>query len=304
MGTQFGIAVYAPDAETANRACAIAFRRVAELEETLSDYDPESELSRLSHAAPTNAPVRVSDDLWKMLVESQRLSKETEGAFDITVGPLTKLWRSSRRTKQLPSLEKVTEARGGVGYSLIQLHPETQSVSLTGNHMRLDLGGIAKGFAGDEALRIIQAQGLASALVSSGGGLSLGAPPPGEKGWKIGLAGLDPDAEPLRIVLLSHCGVATAGDAAQFVEIDGQRYSHILDPRTAQPLQRRISVSIIAPNGLIADALDTPINIMGIEAGKRFLEKEHPEVSAQLVWQEGEETKVEFIQSRVHPISM
>ncbi len=105
-------------------------------------------------------------------------------------------------------------------------------------------------------------------------------------------------------MLLSHCGVATAGDAAQFVEIDGQRYSHILDPRTAQPLQRRISVSIIAPNGLIADALDTPINIMGIEAGKRFLEKEHPEVSAQLVWQEGEETKVEFIQSRVHPISM
>ncbi len=179
--------VYAPDAETANRACAIAFRRVAELEETLSDYDPESELSRLSHAAPTNAPVRVRDDLWKMLVESQRLSKETEGAFDITVGPLTKLWRSSRRTKQLPSLEKVTEARGGVGYSLIQLHPETQSVSLTGNHMRLDLGGIAKGFAGDEALRIIQAQGLASALVSSGGGLSLGAPPQGKKVGRLDL---------------------------------------------------------------------------------------------------------------------
>lgn len=295
MGTQFGIALYATDQVTAERAFDVAFKRIEALETSLSDYDPDSELSQLSAASPTTSLVRVGDDLWKMLTESQSLSEQTEGAFDITIGPLTKLWRRSRKTKSRPDSMALAEARKAVGYGYVKLHKDSQSVELLQPNMRLDLGGIAKGFAGDEALRLIQATtGIKSILVSSGGGLSLGEPPPGETGWRIGLAGLDLQAEPIRTVRLSRCGVATAGDASQFIEIDGRRYSHILDPRTGEPLQSKMSVTVIAPNGLIADALDTPVNIMGAKAGLEFI-KNQTQVSALITWEDEQGVHTESV---------
>ena len=188
MAVDFEIVVYAADPAAAERAFAAGFRRVAELNRKLSDYDAESELSRLSASAGSGNAVRVSDDLFAVLNASQQLSARSDGAFDITCGPLTKLWRRARRQKELPSPERIAEARAAVGHENLHLNENDQTATLSWPGMRLDLGGIAKGFAADEALAAVQATGIPRALVRASGDIVAGEPPPGEHGWNVGLA--------------------------------------------------------------------------------------------------------------------
>lgn len=272
MGVQFGIVLYAQDEESANEAIRAAFKRVAELNRIMSDYDPQSELSRLSKQSPTGSPVKVSQELWTVLDTAQRLSKKTGGAFDVTVGPMTRLWRRARRQKELPSEKRLTEAKHATGFPFMRLDKTSRSVSLLHPGMRLDLGGIAKGFAADEALRTLRAHGILCALVDGSGDLALGDPPPNKKGWRIGIAPLEPDAPPSEYLLLANCGVATSGDAWQHVEIDGTRYSHIVDPRTGLGLTDQSSVTVVAPNGMLADAYASAISVLGPKCGIRLAE--------------------------------
>jgi thiamine biosynthesis lipoprotein len=274
MGAAFEIALYAPDDQTAAKALDAAFARIHALDKALSDYDPQSELSRLSAAAPTSEPVRVSDDLWNVLVESQKISAASGGAFDVTVGPLTTLWRQSRQTKTLPSAAKLKQAQAAVGYQHLKLIDSSKSVELLRPKMRLDLGSIAKGLAGDEALKVLREHGISRALVNGGGGMTLGDPPPGKAGWRVGVAPLEPQSPPSTFLLLANCGIATAGDAWQFVEIDGKRYSHIVDPKTGLGLTERISVTVIAPSGLLADGWDTPMCVLGPRAGLKLIQSQ------------------------------
>ncbi len=174
MGTEMGIVVYATDEATADRACIDAFKRIRELEESLSDYDAESELSLLSKASPTKEPVRCSDDLWLMLETSYQLSERTEGAFDITVGPLSKLWRVAKRQKRLPRDQDLQAALPSVGYRHLKLHPEQHSVELTTAGMQLDLGSIAKGYASDEALKELAKHGFKRAFGERRGWIVIG----------------------------------------------------------------------------------------------------------------------------------
>lgn len=290
MGTQFAIALYAADEATAQQAFEAAFRRIGELDDCMSDYDATSELSRLSKASPTPAPVHASDDLWNVLVASQELARRSEGAFDVTVGPLTQLWRRSRRQKELPSPERFEEARDAVGYQHLRLHASDHTVELLKPNMRLDLGGIAKGYAGDEALKAIAGFGVTRALVNASGGLSVSDPPPGEKGWKVGVAPLEPEADPSRVLLLANCGIATSGDAWQFVEIDGVRYSHIIDPQTGLGLTTRNSVTVIAPSGALSDGLATALCVLGPEKGVSLIEST-PDAAALYVWLENGDVK-------------
>ena len=273
MGTEFAIAVYAPDHETANKCFGAAFGRVAELNGILSDYDPESELSRLSSSSPHDTPQTVSDELFHVLQEARRLSLRSEGAFDVSVGPLTKLWRRARRRKQLPDSTRLAEARKSVGYKLLKLDPVAKTAQLLHANMRLDLGGIAKGYAVDEALIAIRALGVSRVLINAGGDIIVGDPPPGERGWKIGVATLRPDAPPSRLLLLANCAVATSGDAWQYVEVDGKRYSHILDPRTGLGLTRRSSVTVISSTGIEADSLASAVSVLGPDRGIALLDK-------------------------------
>jgi FAD:protein FMN transferase len=285
MGTQFAIAIYAPEEATARRAFEGAFARIGELDYRLSDYDAASELSRLSQSAPTAAPVKLSDDLWTILAASQDLARRTDGAFDVTVGPLTQLWRRARRQQELPAEVRLREALASVGYRHLRLDERRRTAELALPNMRLDLGGIAKGFAGDEALKAMANLNVTRALVNGGGGLSLGDPPPGEKGWKVGVAPLEAHAEPSRVLLLSRCGIATSGDAWQYVEIGGVRYSHIVDPRTGLGLTTRSSVTVVAPHGALADGLATAASVLGPEKGLRLIE-ETPEAAALFIWME------------------
>ena len=273
MGVDFEIVLYAPDEPTADHAFRSAFVRIEQLDGILSDYDSASELSRLNRTAPSDVPVKVSDDLWTVLSRAQQLSRQTEGAFDVTAGPLTKLWRRARRQKVLPAADKLAEAFHAVGHMHLRLDAQQRTVQLLRPQMRLDLGGIGKGYAADAALAGLRGRGIARAMVDGSGDLAIGDPPPGERGWKIGIARLDADAVPDRILRLANVGVATSGDAWQYVEIDGRRYSHIVDPRTGLGLTGRSSVTIVAPDCITADSLASAASVLGPQAGLRLVEE-------------------------------
>ena len=272
MGTEWRIVLYSADESIANRAAGAAFDRVAELDRILSDYDPASELSRLSATAGSGRAVKIGDDLWHVLRRSQELAAATDGAFDVTVGPLTKMWRSARRSKRFPPDERMAEARAAVGFEKLELDAAARTAKLAAPNMRLDLGGIAMGYAADEALEVVTRHGIVSAMIDASGDIVCSAPPPGETGWKIGIAPLtESKGPPSRYVRLAHSALTTSGDAFQYVEIDGVRYSHIVDPETGRGLTTRSSVTVTARDCLSADSLATAVSVLGPERGRKLI---------------------------------
>jgi thiamine biosynthesis lipoprotein len=273
MGVDFTIVLYAPDQKAANRAFRAAFDRIEQLNKVMSDYDPESELSRLSDASPTPAPVPLSDDLFHVLWRANSWSEKTGGAFDVTVGPVVRLWRRARRRRQLPSKQRLEEARKAVGYRNLRLNPDKQTAAMLKADMRLDLGGIAKGYAVDEALRTLRGLGIRRALVNGSGDIGAGDPPPGKPGWTVGVAPLKPGGKPSLLLSIADQAVATSGDAFQYVEIDGRRYSHIVDPHTGLGLSDHSSVTIVAPKCTTADALASSVSVLGPRKGLALVER-------------------------------
>ena len=267
MGVRFQISLYAANEELAAKAATAAFERVAQLNAILSDYETDSEISRLSQSSEEGSPeVRLSDDLWNILERSQALARETHGAFDVTVGPCVALWRKARREKQLPNPARLEKARAKVGYTNLILNASTHSARLLRHGMRLDVGGIAKGYAADEALAVLRKFGISRALVAASGDLSLGDPPPDAKGWRVELTGYDvphaPESARGMTVTLSNCGVSSSGDLFQRLEINGVRYSHILDPFTCVGLTNHALSVVIAKDGKVADSLDTVMTLV------------------------------------------
>jgi thiamine biosynthesis lipoprotein len=288
MGTEFRIVLYAADSLDASEAAVSAFARVEELEQALSDYRPDSELSRLGATAGMGQAVRVSNDLWTVLAESQGWARRTGGAFDVTIGPLTRLWRWARRRGHLPSADQLEAAREPVGYAHMRLDSATRSVTLQRPGMRLDLGGIAKGYAADEALATLRGRGIARALIDAGGDIVVGDPPVGEPGWRVEMSGVDGSGRLTReLRVLSRAAIATSGASYQFLEIDGVRYSHIVDPRTGVGLTHQIEVTVIARTGLEADALASVISVLGSEEGFELAE-EDPGVEARVLEPRGD----------------
>lgn len=265
MGVPWTITVHARSAEDAGRALAAAFAEVARLEKILSDYDPASELSRLSAAAPTPQSVPVGDDLWNVLSRAVEIRDATGGSFDPTVGPLTTLWRQSRRSGVLPNPEKLAAAMAAVGSDALVIDQEKRSVSLTRPGMRLDLGGIGMGYAVDRAMAVLHRHGIEAAMIDASGDIAVSGPPPGTTGWRIAVAPIDPtdSASPSETLLLSNAAVTTSGDLFQAAEIDGVRYSHIVDPRTGLGVLGPAAVTVIAADCTTADALATAASVLG-----------------------------------------
>lgn len=290
MGTKVEIVLYAGDHLAADTGFRAAFGRIAELDKIMSDYDADSELSRLSQASPTLQPQKVSRDLFHVLDEAQRLSRQSSGAFDVTVGPLTKLWRRARRQRELPRADLLAAARESVGYQYMQLDPEDSTVVLLRPAMRLDLGAIAKGYACDEALRELRRHGLGQALVDFSGNLACGDAPPMAPGWRVGIAPLDATSPPTRFLILAQCGVSTSGDTWQYVEIDGVRYSHILDPHTGLGLTNRSSVTVVAPSAILADGLSTTASVLGPSRGLELIET-FPDAAALILQADGDQVR-------------
>jgi thiamine biosynthesis lipoprotein len=271
MGTTFRVVLYAPDRVTADRAFARAFQRIAGLDDILSDYRDSSELSRITREAVAH-PVRVSDDLFNVLAAAETLGRQSNGAFDITIGSLSRLWRRARRQAESPSSSDLDAALAVTSYRWVTLDPALKTVRFAHPGIRLDAGGIAKGYAADRALAEVAATGLRRALVAAGGDLALGDPPPGRNGWEITLAGLDVGrAAPASPVVLARRGVSTSGDAEQWVEIGGVRYSHIIDPRTGMALTGHRSVSVIARDATSSDMLATALSVLEPDRGARVI---------------------------------
>jgi FAD:protein FMN transferase len=272
MGTLWRITLYAPDGAAATNAVRAAFARVKALDLMMTDYDPESELMRLSKS-PRGVPVPVSKDLLYILQRSQETARLSDGAFDVTVGPIVQLWRRARRQHELPAKDRLAAARQSIGSAKLKLNAREQTATLLADKMRLDLGGIAKGFGADEALHVLRDHGLRRALVAASGDLAIGDPPPGKTGWRIGIGLPNRAATNLAVLLLLHnAGVSTSGDTEQFVEIEGLRYSHIVDPRSGLALTNRLQATIIAPCTTRSDALATTVCVLGPRQGMELID--------------------------------
>jgi thiamine biosynthesis lipoprotein len=296
MGVPWTITVHAPDREAGAGAIAAGFAEVARLERLLSDYDPDSELSRLSAAAPTGAAIPVGDDVWNVLVRAEEMRMLTDGAFRITIGPLTSLWRQSRRSGHMPRPDKLAAARAAAEPEALVLDREARAVSLARAGMRLDPGGIGMGYAADRVLEVLGRRGIDSAMVDASGDIAVSAAPPGATGWRIEVAGLPVGAgSGGGTLILERAAVTTSGDAHQAVEIDGHRYSHVVDPRTGLGVAGPAAVTVIAPDATTADALATASSVLGPEEGPNVVER-FSGCSARFVWRDGE-----TIRSRITP---
>ena len=272
MGLPFRIVLYARDTAAANAAADAAFARIAQLNDILSDYDTDSELSQLSHTSGSGRAVPVSADLWNVLIRARNISAATDGAFDVTVGPFVSLWRKARREHRLPRADLLRAAARSVGWQQLQLNSRTRTATLLAPDMRLDLGSIAKGYAIDEALATLRRSGVTRALVTGGGDMAASEPPPGRAGWRITLAPLDvPNAPAERHVHLRNAGLGTSGDLFQHVEIDGVRYSHIVNPKTGFGLTDHSLVTVIGRDCITANTAATAVSVLGPESGLRYI---------------------------------
>ncbi|MEO8522482.1 MAG: FAD:protein FMN transferase [Acidobacteriota bacterium] len=272
MGTLVRITVYTTGEQGARDAFRAGFQRIADLDATLSDYKPDSELNRLSTAAVGHATA-VSQDLFRVLAASQELAEATGGAFDVTQGPLIRLWREARTTRRVPDASALEEAASRGGFRKMHLDAARRTVRLDVAGMQLDVGAIGKGFAASEALAAVTRLGVRRALVAVSGDLAFSDAPPGQRGWRVRVASDDPPPAGVPAYLeLTHAAVSTAGSSEQHVDIDGRRYSHIIDPASRLGLVDDITVTVIATHGLEADGLDTAVSVLGVEKGLALIE--------------------------------
>lgn len=287
MGTKFTITLFDRDQSHAEAAVEAAFRRIADLERIMSDYEADSELNLLCQD-PAGKPVPVSTDLFDILVDARKFSEISDGAFDVTVGPYVRLWRFARKRKVMPSFSEIAAAREAVGWRYVELDPGSRTVTLRHANMRLDLGGIAKGYAADQALEVLKSRGIARALIAASGDIAIGEPPPGHSGWRISITGLNTQTNTgsnAPTLVLRNAAVSTSGDTEQFIEIEGVRYSHIVSPRTGLGLTQRIQATIVAPNATSTDALATAVCILGPVKGLAMIER-LPKTYALVVFEE------------------
>ena len=284
MGTFARIVAVAVDSNTADRCIEAGFEQLELVDNLMSDYKAQSELSRVNERAFKKA-VKVGEPLFAVLQKSLEFSRATDGAFDVTVGPLVDLFRSAEEKGIAPSQEQIAQAGFKVGFEKLKLDERKRTVKFAVDGMRLDLGAIAKGYAIDKAVEAMQNSGATGGMVDVGGDIRcFGAPPPGKDKWLIGLQ--DPgraeglvNSRFLLVLKLADAAIATSGDYRRFALIDGKKYSHIIDTDTDSSSSGLSSVTIITKNAVDADALATAVNVLGVEKGLALIET-RPETEA------------------------
>jgi len=276
-GTEFNLIFYAPSDSLAQRAKNAVYARMDSLNTVMSDYLDGSEINRLSATAGSGQWVPVSPDLFAVLQQAVDLARRSGGRFDPTIGPLPQLWRRAVRRKEFPSRKAIREAHRRVGYRLLDFDEAGRRIRLKRPGMRLDVGGIGQGYAIDEGMKVLRPFGIRSALLDIGGDILVSEAPPGEPGWRV-LAGAGSDTLTLS---LANRAITTSGAAYRYLEHGGKRYSHILNPRTGLGLRHHVRTTVIAPDGVRADALAKAFGVAGIRKSKQLLRR-FPGVA---VWQ-------------------
>ena len=274
MGTFARVVAITDDIATGNQCIESALDEINNVDNLMSDYKEDSEISRVNADAFAR-PVIVGPATFDVIQKSIEISKLTDGAFDITVGPLVKLFRTARDTGRAPTTEQIDDAKAKVGYEKLVLNDADKTIRFTVEAMSLDLGAIAKGYAVDKAIEAARKHGALGAMVDIGGDVRcFGTPPKGKETWIIGLQDPNSHGGPglLLKLKIENAAVTTSGDYQQYAIIDGKRQSHILDRKTGKSAQRLSSVTIIAANATTADALATAVTVIGPKKGLELIE--------------------------------
>jgi FAD:protein FMN transferase len=263
MGSVYTVVAYGDDRGRMIAAVDQAFEEVRRIDRMLSNYRPSSELSRLNQEAG-RGPVAVSEELFGLLEACRQYHQASEGAFDISVGPLMKIWGFYKGSGRLPHRAEIRGVKGRIGFEKVTLDGSNRTVRFTREGMELDPGGIGKGYAVDRMVAILKSANIRSALISAGSSsiYALGAPP-NEKGWKISIRHPRDLSRQVDEVVLTDMSLATSGTSEKFFRAEGRLYSHIMDPRTGYPAQGMLSVSVIAPRALDSEAWTKPVFIHG-----------------------------------------
>lgn len=280
MGSPFSIIFYANDSVQATLLAKQCFNLVDSFVFIFSDYINNSELSKLSASAGVNAmPVTVSPALFEILLLSQNAFDKSEGAFDITIGPLSKFWRKYRKAKQFPTNDSVQLTKKLIGFNKLIIDTVNRKVSLPQPGMQLDLGGIAQGYIAQKIIDFLHTQHIDDALVNASGDIVTSGAPPGTGGWTVGVNIPETTDELLpRTLMVKNKAVITSGDVYQFIEHNGKRYSHIIDPRTGYGVTFQRNVTVIANDGTTADWLATACSILPIKKAKKLAVKSGAEL--------------------------
>lgn len=291
MGVRINAVVYASDEHSARDSVAAAFVEISRLDQILSDYRPDSQLSLVNSRAGQSFGLGITEidpSFAEVLRGSLVVAERTDGAFDPSVGPVVQLWRAARKQHRLPDPAAISSAVDRVGWRDIELAglPNQPTLALRKPGMKLDPGAFVKGFAAQRAIETLRARGIGHAMIAIAGDISCSLPPPGQRGWRIAVSrdGSTPDQSPpdrAFTLLLSNQSVSTAGDTEQFIEIDGTRYSHIVDPRTGLGLTNRAAATVVSRNATTADALDTALCVAGIERFEEIMAR-FPDCEARL----------------------
>lgn len=284
MGSPFNIIMYAEDSIKAATAAQRAFELVDTLNLVYSDYLPNSELNQLCKTAGSGYWVKVSPILYNILVKAKTASKESRGSFDITMSPVIRIWRNARRNKALPPRDSISIAMRKVGYRFIEIDTINHVVRLTRPGMQLDLGGIAKGETAQRASNRLKEMGFPHSLIDAGGDIVAGSTPADIPGWKIAIN--LPESEELmdRQLLMTNAAVTTSGDLYQYLEVNGVRYSHIINPATGWAVTNNRNVTVIAKDGTNADWLTKACTILPIKQALKLVSRyPHAEVQIALI---------------------
>lgn len=273
MGTTYGVTVYGTDRDGMTRAVETAFDELNRLERVLSNYRPDSEWSKINRKA-AEGPVKVSAEVFALLERCDAVSRASEGAFDITVGPLMKVWGFYRGSGRLPAKSEVAAALKNVGYRNVVLDPKEQTVRFTRPGIELDPGGIGKGYAVDKMVEVLRENGITSALITSGGSSIYGlGTPHNAEGWEVKIRDPKHPDRTTSQVFLKNQSMSTSGTYEKFFEAEGKVYSHIMDPRTGYPAQGVLSVSVVADTTLDSEAWTKPFFILGRDWAAKHKQK-------------------------------
>lgn len=263
MGTTYTVVAYGPDQNVLIAATEQAFEEVRRLDGMLSNYRPESEIGQVNRYG-AERPVKVGPELFRLLSACLEYGRLSEGTFDVSVGPLMKVWGFYKGSGRLPHRAEIRGALARVGHRHVVLDAQARTVKLARRGAELDLGGVGKGYAVDRIVEVLKQHGVASALVTAGGSsiYALGAPP-GEAGWKVKIRDPKRPRTTIDEQVLRDLSLSTSGNYEKFFRAEGKLYSHIMDPRTGYPAQGLLSVSVIAPKTLDSEVWAKPFYILG-----------------------------------------
>ena len=266
MGSRFEITVVAKDSTQANANIDLGINEITRIEKLISSWDKNSQTSEINNNAGIT-PVKVDKELFNLIERCLKISKITDGAFDISYASMDKVWQFDGSMKAMPSKEEITSSVEKVGYRNIELNKENSTVFLKKRGMKIGFGGIGKGYAADEAKKLLISEGVKAGIINASGDMNTWGKQPSGESWKVAITNPFNKNKAFALLPIVNSAVVTSGDYEKFVTFNDIRYAHIIDPRTGYPSTGIISATVFAPKAELADALATSVFVMGVETG-------------------------------------